>query len=164
MGRKVWKRSPKRCIILCYSLVGNPGTIHIRYMYSYTILAVLLCCHGPSGTTSVDNLYPAPWECSHPVHGSEPHSSPLDPSVPYEVVLQQGQFSSSHSLAWPQVSLIEAQPWSQFISIPREVAHGLDSWLNLTAVSGSVPLHCRRTVVLGPCNQVGIAPKLAMST
>lgn len=24
MGRKVWKRSPKRCIILCYSLVGEP--------------------------------------------------------------------------------------------------------------------------------------------
>lgn len=88
--------------------------IHIRCMPSYRILAVLLsCCHGLKGTTSADNLYPALWECCHPVHGSEPHSNPLGPSVPDEVVLHQCQFSSPHSLAWPQVPMTEAQPWDE---------------------------------------------------
>lgn len=103
--------------------------IHIRYMPSYTILTVLLCCHSPRGTTSVDNLYPALWECSHPVHGSEPHSNLLGPSVPEDMVLQQCQFSSPHSLAWPQVTLTEAQPWADIPVHPQ----GDDPWSGFLA-------------------------------
>lgn len=87
------------------------------------------CFHGPRGAISADNLYPALWECSHPVHGLEPHSNPLGSSVPDEGVLRQCQFSSPHSLAWPQVPMTEAQPWAD---VPVHLQGG-DSWSGFLA-------------------------------
>lgn len=130
--------------------------IRIRWMHSCTILAVLLCCHGPRGTTSVDNLYPAPWECSHPLHGSEPHSNPVGPSDPVEVVLQSCQFSPpaalpGHRSHWqrPSHGLM-----SQSIPNPREMTHGLDFWLNLTCRLWVCPYPLLEDCGAGPLQSV----------
>lgn len=128
---------------------------------------MLLSCHRPRDTTSADHPYPAPWGSSHPAHGPGPHFSPPDPSVPAETMSQQCWSSAPHTPALPGHGSHRSRPihgpTSHPVPIPREVTHGLDSWLNLAMVSGSVPLPRCSTVGLGPCNQVGTISELAAS-
>lgn len=97
--------------------------IHIRYMPSYRILAVLLSwsqgCHlyWQSLPSPLGVFPPCPWL-----------RTPFQPSK-FLSPVHQCQFSSPHSLAWPQVPMTEVQPWAD---VPIHPQRG-DSWSGFLA-------------------------------
>lgn len=116
MGRKVWKCSPKRCIILCYSLVGEPWHdtyqvyVHLHNFGSVALLSWSQRHHQcwQSLPSPLGVFPPCPWL-----------RTPFQPSRSISPLWSGAATRAVFIFPQPCLATGLTQPWSQFILIPR---------------------------------------------